>query len=78
MSECIGEGCTHPSHGHGIVVQETKSDPIMNPDTITYRGQECPIVKFNSGPFRNRIYARYKGQLVHVGNRKLVPLKMKD
>lgn len=37
-----------------------------------YRGELCPVVKFNSGPFKNRIYVRYKGSLVHVGDRKMI------
>lgn len=75
MSDCIGEGCDHPSHN--------KTEKVMVPvlegkkNTRLYRGEECEIVTFDRGPFRTRIYVRYKGNLVHVGNRKLVAVKDK-
>lgn len=52
--------------------QRAMPAPETKVETRIYRGEECPIVKFDSGPFKNRIYVRFRGSLVHVGNRELV------
>lgn len=46
--------------------------PEIKAEERIYRGEVCPVVKFDSGPFKNHIYVRYRGSLVHVGNRKMV------
>lgn len=76
MSDCIGEGCTHPSHNHDVInAQRAIPATETEVEKRIYRGEECPVVKFNSGPFKNRIYVRFRGSLVHVGNRKMIAVK---
>jgi hypothetical protein len=75
MSDCIGEGCTHASHNHPTLYESNNDKPV--PETRIYRGEECPIVKFDKGPFKNRIYVRFRGNLVHVGDRKMIAVPVK-
>lgn len=58
--------------------QRATPAPEIKVETRIYRGEECPIVKFDNGPFKDRIYVRFRGSLVHVGNRKMVPVKVED